>query len=134
MGSNLEFHISGSANTFGRLLTADGTSVIANDGGMDRNFRISRDLAPGTYYIEVSPGATGDYTFHVSEARALQFGRRSISPSLSTDLIFGGESATLTLNISYDSRPVAPTTFIITLEAPAGVLTTDSARTATDSG
>ena len=73
--ATLAFYTTGSTNTVGRLFTSDGVSLIvdADDGGTYHNFRIIRELVPGTYYIEVAPftsyfeRARGDYTLYVSE-------------------------------------------------------------------
>ena len=69
--ATLAFYTSGSVDTIGRLFSSDGVSVIAanDDIGTDLNFRITRELVPGTYYIEVRPfgsGDEGDYTLHVT--------------------------------------------------------------------
>ena len=69
--ATLAFYTSGSVDTIGRLFSSDGVSLIAenDDIGTDLNFRITRELVPGTYYIEVRPfgsGDEGDYTLHVT--------------------------------------------------------------------
>ena len=73
--ATLAFYTTGSTNTVGRLFASDGVSLIAaaDDGGIYHNFRITSELVPGTYYIEVAPftsyfeRARGDYTLYVSE-------------------------------------------------------------------
>ncbi|MCB4782009.1 MAG: PPC domain-containing protein, partial [Sulfurovum sp.] len=58
----------GLTDTYGSLLDANGHEVASNDnaGGLDHNFRISRNITAGTYYIKVkhhSPALTGgDYS------------------------------------------------------------------------
>ena len=52
----------------GRLLDEDGDQIARDSGsGADLNFRISRDLDAGTYFVRVDGyrGAQGDYTLHV---------------------------------------------------------------------
>ena len=60
----------GSTDTFGRLLASDGRTVLVldDDDGTGSNFRITRALTAGTYFIEVRgySGATGSYTLRVS--------------------------------------------------------------------
>ena len=73
--ATLAFYTTGSTNTVGRLFASDGVSLIADDdqSGTYHNFRITSELVPGTYYIEVAPfisyfeRARGDYTLYVSE-------------------------------------------------------------------
>ena len=60
----LTVYTTGGLDTFGELLAANGTSLDADDDrGAQRNFRIERDVAPGTYYVKVSSfrTATGSY-------------------------------------------------------------------------
>ena len=70
--ATLAFYTSGSIDTVGRLFASDGVSVIADDdqGGAGDNFRIARELAPGTYYVEVRPSGLSDeggYTLVVAD-------------------------------------------------------------------
>ena len=63
----LTVHSEGWINAEGRLLDEDGNVVASDsDGGADYNFRIVRDLDPGTYFVRIHerqkrPGA---YTVH----------------------------------------------------------------------
>ncbi|MCB4762146.1 MAG: ricin-type beta-trefoil lectin domain protein, partial [Sulfurovum sp.] len=43
----------GSTNTYGSLLDSEGGYIVANDGGLSNNFRISRSVTAGIYYIRV---------------------------------------------------------------------------------
>ncbi len=60
----------GSTDTLGRLYNSGGSLIEENnDGSIDNNFEISRDLSAGTYYVEVSgyqDSATGPYTLNVA--------------------------------------------------------------------
>ncbi|MCB4747989.1 MAG: PPC domain-containing protein, partial [Sulfurovum sp.] len=54
-------------DTYGSLLDANGHEVASNDnaGGLDHNFRISRNITAGTYYIKVkhhNSALTGNYS------------------------------------------------------------------------
>jgi hypothetical protein len=58
----------GSTDTYGRLLDANGVELAANDDYADLNFRITRAVSAGTYYISVrhfSSGSTGAYVLRV---------------------------------------------------------------------
>ena len=59
----------GGINTTGRLYDADFEYIVQDgDSGEDTNFRIVRELQPGTYYVEVrgvNYTVTGAYTFHI---------------------------------------------------------------------
>jgi len=59
----------GNTDTLGTLKNASGNTIVTNDdGGSSSNFSITRELSPGTYYIEVSHYSneeTGTYTLHV---------------------------------------------------------------------
>ncbi|MCB1230902.1 MAG: pre-peptidase C-terminal domain-containing protein [Verrucomicrobiae bacterium] len=59
----------GATDTAGRLLNSSGGQIAsATSGGTGGNFRIDRNLGPGTYYVEVSGegGATGAYQLSIS--------------------------------------------------------------------
>ena len=63
----LTVYTEGWTDTEGRLLDEDGGTVARDDdSGEEANFRISRSLDAGTYYVRVrgSSGALGDYTLH----------------------------------------------------------------------
>ena len=65
----LTVYTSGSLDTVGNLQAGDGTVLAtAGDDGDERNFRIVRDVTPGTYYIRVgSLGLrVGSYVAHAS--------------------------------------------------------------------
>lgn len=58
----------GSTDTFGELRDAAGGLIESNDDATDRNFRLSRNLQAGTYYLSVRhflPASTGDYALRV---------------------------------------------------------------------
>ena len=60
----------GDTDTSGALLDQNGSLLTEDDdGGAGANFRIWRDLAPGTYYVEVrgfEAAATGAYALEIS--------------------------------------------------------------------
>ena len=62
-------YTTGNLDTVGSLTDGAGSVFAYNDdGGQGANFRISRSVRPGTYYIEVqgfSSSTAGDYTLHV---------------------------------------------------------------------
>ena len=63
----LTLHSSSDIDTVGRLEDATGTRLTTdNDSGKGRNFRISRDVTAGTYYLMVRGrgSSTGRYTLH----------------------------------------------------------------------
>ena len=63
----LTVYTDGWTDTEGGLLDGDGDLIASDgDGGEEANFRISRSLEAGTYYVRVrgSSGARGDYTLH----------------------------------------------------------------------
>jgi hypothetical protein len=60
----LTVYTTGSTDTFGRLLDGNGVELANNDDAADTNFRISRSVSAGTYYIAVrhySDAGTGAY-------------------------------------------------------------------------
>ena len=70
--ATLELHTTGDTDTYGVLYRSDGSSITENDdGGTANNFRISRNLAAGTYFLEVR-GAdiweTGAYSLEAAFA------------------------------------------------------------------
>lgn len=83
----------------GRLLDEDGAFIASDsDSGADWNFRISRDLDAGTYFVRVAGyrGAQGDYTLH------LEF--EADAPDLAADATLSatptvGETFTLTITV-----------------------------------
>jgi len=85
----LTIYTTGSTDTYGRLLDASGTELASNDDFTDLNFRITRAVTAGTYYISVrhfSSSSTGAYVLRVDFTA-------STTPS-STDA--GGTAATAT--------------------------------------
>ena len=65
----LTVYTEGWTDTEGRLLDGDGGTVASDaDSGEEANFRISRNLDAGTYYVRVrgSAGTQGDYTLHAA--------------------------------------------------------------------
>ena len=68
--TDLELYTTGNTDTYGVLYRADGSSITEDDdGGTVNNFRISRNLAAGNYFVEVR-GAdiweTGAYSLEVA--------------------------------------------------------------------
>ena len=68
--ADLELYTTGNTDTYGVLYRADGSSITEDDdGGTVNNFRISRNLAAGNYFVEVR-GAdiweTGAYSLEVA--------------------------------------------------------------------
>ncbi|MCB4743952.1 MAG: DUF1566 domain-containing protein, partial [Sulfurovum sp.] len=86
-GGRLTVNTTGSTNTRGALLDANGTQVASNDNsGPDRNFRISKSVPAGTYYVKVSASSTGHYEL-VSQFDDHGSGKRtatSITPNSTT--------------------------------------------------
>ncbi len=71
-GGDLDIYSTGSTDTYGYLLDSSG-SIIAenNDSGTDSNFKITRTLSVGTYYIRVRGNyfvTTGTYTVRANIA------------------------------------------------------------------
>ncbi|MBM3854799.1 MAG: hypothetical protein FJ399_16880, partial [Verrucomicrobia bacterium] len=67
----LTLYTTGSTDTYGRLLDASGTELASNDDSTDLNFRITRAVTAGTYYISVrhfSSSSTGAYVLRVDFA------------------------------------------------------------------
>lgn len=65
----LELWTTGGTDTIGTLYAADGTTALVEVDdihGSDRNFRITHDVVPGTYYLGVKGYASsiGAYTLH----------------------------------------------------------------------
>ncbi|MCB4747798.1 MAG: pre-peptidase C-terminal domain-containing protein, partial [Sulfurovum sp.] len=66
--ATLTLKTTGSTDTVGTLLDASGNEVAQNDnanGSLGSNFRISRSVTAGTYYVKVkhrNRAATGEYT------------------------------------------------------------------------
>ena len=77
----LEVYTSGGTDTYGHLEDAGGAQVARNDdSGPGRNFRISREVAAGTWYVRVSGyngRVSGAYTLHA------RFTPADTSPSFS---------------------------------------------------
>ena len=61
----LTVHTTGVTDTFGELLDASGNVLVSDDdGGTDTNFRLTRPVSLGTYYVRVrhfADDGTGDY-------------------------------------------------------------------------
>ena len=65
----LTVYTTGSTDTVGRLESSSGGTLASNDdGGVDRNFRIVRDVTAGTHYIRVTGfgSRTGSYTLQAN--------------------------------------------------------------------
>ena len=65
----LTAYTTGALDTVGRLKTADGSTIdFDDDGGHERNFKITAELEAGTYYVKVTgydQTVTGSYRLHV---------------------------------------------------------------------
>ncbi len=60
----LTLRTTGTLDTTGTLLNASGTELVSDDDDVDSNFRIERQLTPGTYYLQLGTylnDATGNY-------------------------------------------------------------------------
>ena len=72
-GGRLTVETMGNFDTIGRLEDDSGSTLATNDdGGLGRNFRIVRDVSPGTYYVRVtgwSSTRTGDYRIEARNGR-----------------------------------------------------------------
>ncbi|MCB4755351.1 MAG: PPC domain-containing protein, partial [Sulfurovum sp.] len=86
----------GSTNTYGSLLDSEGGYIVANDGGLSNNFRISRSVTAGIYYIRVRHlfymTGTGPYSL-VSQFTSDQTegsNNTSTKPRISTRAFGGG--------------------------------------------
>ena len=102
----------------GSLLDADGRRVARDDhGGGDRNFRISRDVDAGAYYVRVhgsdsygAAGTTGGYTLRVEfAARAPDLAVESATPSAAPAV---GETFTLGVVVRNRGNAEAGTTTV----------------------
>ncbi len=70
-GGPLTIYTTGSTDTFGRLLDSNGVELASNDDATDTNFRISRTVSAGTYYVAVrhySTTGTGAYSLRADFA------------------------------------------------------------------
>ena len=71
---SLQVYTSGGLDTTGRLEDASGSPLATDtNAGQGSNFRVERDVTPGTYYVRVTnpPGSTaGNYTLHVRFSEA----------------------------------------------------------------
>ena len=80
----LTVYTTGTTDTVGRLESSTGATLATNDdGGTGTNFRIVRDVTPGTYYIRVTgyvPTRAGPYTIYANFD-----GTSSTSPPSSDD-------------------------------------------------
>ena len=91
----LEVYTSGDTDTYGHLENAGGAEVARNDDGGDgSNFRISREVAAGTWYVRVrgyNGRVSGAYTLHAR-----------FTPTADTTPSFSGTQADL--SFTEDSR------------------------------
>ncbi|WP_417914234.1 peptidoglycan DD-metalloendopeptidase family protein [Candidatus Electronema sp. JM] len=63
----LTVYTTGSTDTYGYLKNSSGTDLASNDDSSDANFRISRTVTAGTYYVAVrhyNSSRTGSYIFN----------------------------------------------------------------------
>ena len=68
--TNVTLRTTGSTDTYGYLLNSAGSTITSNDDYGDLNFRISRTLTAGTYYVCVrgynSTSTTGTYSLLIN--------------------------------------------------------------------
>ena len=65
----LTIYTTGNTDTFGYLLNGAGAELVSNDDSTDVNFRMSRGVTSGTYYVRVrhySSNQTGAYVLRVN--------------------------------------------------------------------
>ena len=83
---------SGSTDTYGFLLASDGSQLNVNDDdGVGSNFRISRAVTAGTYYVRArhyNASSVGSYTLVAAFTGSSQL---SISPTTSSVAAAGGD-------------------------------------------
>ena len=107
----LTVYTEGWTDTEGRLLDGGGETVASDgDGGDEANFRISRNVDAGTYYVRVrgSSGAQGDYTLHAAfEAAAADLVVASATLSATPAV---GETFTLDVVVRNDGDGAAAAT------------------------
>lgn len=92
----LTVHSTGSTDVYGYLLSSSGSVLTSNDdGGQDRNFRISHSVSAGTYYVRVrhySTTGTGDYEITSSFAGGSYYGSiLNLNDSLKSSIDSAGE-------------------------------------------
>jgi membrane protein implicated in regulation of membrane protease activity len=84
-GGTLTVNSTGSLDTYGYLLDSTGKTLQANDdNGLGTNFRISRRVSRGTYYVRVraySRSPIGSYGLRVAFSNARNVGLNSTTPS-----------------------------------------------------
>ena len=89
----LKVFTTGSTDTYGYLKNSSGSTITSNDDSGSRNFKISRQLSSGTYYVAVrhyhSSSGTGRYTLKV-EFNELAQDDHSNSCSNATNVNVGG--------------------------------------------
>ena len=119
--TTLTVETSGSTDTLGFLYDANGTELANNDDinlpGGNLNFRITRAVTAGTYYVAVrgyfssfsGTYATGPYTLHVIVPPQVVVSTTSLS-------VDEGSSGTYTANL--DTQPIGDVTVTITRDNP----------------
>jgi hypothetical protein len=100
----------GSIDTVGSILDSRGVNLEANDdetaGSTNFNFGITRSLAAGTYYVQVThfdPDGTGTYTLNLSATAA--------APPNYTDLWWNAAESGWGLNLNHQGSVVFGTLF-----------------------
>ena len=129
----LAIYTSGMVNTTGGLYDSDGVLLASDENSGDgNNFRISRLLAPGTYFIEVEGAdmsAAGAYTLNITVADTVtkltlpsmagetEMSRRTPSPATGTDYFWLeiDTEQTLTIWSSYIGLEIAGANLRITV-------------------
>lgn len=77
---DLTVESSGFTNTFGELLDDRGNVLTSNDNALQPNFRISRQVVPGTYYVRVRHALERGTGSYMMIAKLNSRGSLSINP------------------------------------------------------
>ncbi len=118
----------GSMDTVGSILDSQGANVEANDDGSgnaagDYNFRITRALAAGTYYVQVgpwNPAVTGPYTLKMSAAAA--------TPPNYTDLWWNPTESGWGVNVNHQGDILFATLFDYDAAGPMWLVMSNGAK------
>ena len=83
---NLTVTATGTTDTFAKLLDSTGTAIASNDNAANPNFRITRSVSPGTYYVSADhplEDGTGEYQmvcrFTAAPALAISPAQRTVA-------------------------------------------------------
>ena len=105
----ITLYTTGNINTYSRLYNAAGNTLASDDNsGRRRNFRITKVLSAGSYYMEVRgivPSAVGDYTLRVAAEEPLLITLPYTSSD--QDISVAGEEDYFSFNLSKNSALTA---------------------------